>query len=437
MHTTQDFEHVLDCENVVGVEYVSGSQSAPDGAASDGVAGDDEDGDVVHVFVTEKIPEAELDEADVVANAIPDRQTKVEGVGEVSVQPAEDVAPASDDRQQQHRPIPAGVSECNYNGTAATGGTFPARIDDLDAAEWAADAEEGETVRLSNNHVYARSNKASFGEPIVQPSRMDGGTPTSQVGGMHGYVPIEEGVTVDVAARTMHEEDTDAVHNYDGESGSVLRDYSGLKGRTLVKSGRTTGVTRGEVKATSASIRVGYGGDVGVTTVRDQIITTDMSDGGDSGSPVFDERGNHVGLVFAGSDKVSVICKAANVEDELGVTLMPERDKGGSGGDEAQYVKSLDTSVSVPMEDRDLDLLDLSGDKPHGGETVTLTAVVGGNYSGRAYLDVQGERYTATLTEGDYEDMDYGAEMEVEVTAPTDAEESFDVNIEGGYIIDS
>lgn len=419
MHTTQDFEHVLDCENVVGVEY-------------------DESGDVVHVFVTEKIPEVELDEADVVANAIPDRQTKVEGVGEVSVQPAEEDMPeAQADRKQQHRPIPAGVSECNYNGTAATGGTFPARIDDLDAAEWAADAEEGERVRVSNNHVYARTNKASFGEPIVQPSRMDGGTPTSQVGGMHGYVPIEGGVTVDVAARTMHDEDTDEVHNYDGASGGVMHDYSDLKGQTLVKSGRTTGVTRGEVKATSASIRVAYGGDVGVTTVRDQIITTDMSDGGDSGSPVFhDYSGSHVGLVFAGSDKVSVICKAANIENELGVTLMSERDKGGSGGDGAQYVKSLDTSVSIPMEDRDLDLLDLSGDKPHGGETVTLTAVVGGNYEGRAYLDVQGERYEATLEEGDYEDMDYGAEMEVEVSAPADAEESFDVNIEGGYIVD-
>ncbi|MFC7081152.1 hypothetical protein [Halorussus caseinilyticus] len=48
-----------------------------------------------------------------------------------------------------------------------------------------------------------------------------------------------------------------------------------------------------------------------------------MSEGGDSGSPVFrDETGELVGLLFAGSANQTIFNKAANVEAALGVELL-------------------------------------------------------------------------------------------------------------------
>ena len=72
------------------------------------------------------------------------------------------------------------------------------------------------------------------------------------------------------------------------------------------KSGRTTGLTTGTVQLLDASVQVGYGG--GRTALfTNQILTTNMSKGGDSGSLLVDGEGNKaVGLLFAGSVVVTI-----------------------------------------------------------------------------------------------------------------------------------
>jgi hypothetical protein len=76
-------------------------------------------------------------------------------------------------------------------------------------------------------------------------------------------------------------------------------------GDTVKKSGRTTGVTVDEVLGTDAAANVQY--DAGVAYFEDQIIAGPMSAGGDSGSVVYDQYGNAIGLLFAGSDTVTII----------------------------------------------------------------------------------------------------------------------------------
>jgi V8-like Glu-specific endopeptidase len=46
-----------------------------------------------------------------------------------------------------------------------------------------------------------------------------------------------------------------------------------------------------------------------------------MSQGGDSGSAVLDEKNQLVGLLFAGSDTTTIINRIENVFSALGVTL--------------------------------------------------------------------------------------------------------------------
>jgi len=64
-------------------------------------------------------------------------------------------------------------------------------------------------------------------------------------------------------------------------------------------------------------VQVGYGG--GRTALfTNQILTTNMSKGGDSGSLLVDGEGNKaVGLLFAGSDEVTIHNPIGFVKDAL------------------------------------------------------------------------------------------------------------------------
>lgn len=88
-----------------------------------------------------------------------------------------------------------------------------------------------------------------------------------------------------------------------------------MLGDVVKKSGRTTGVTVDEVIGIDASANVSYGN--GVALFVDQIICGPMSRGGDSGSVVYDESGNAVGLLFAGSNTVTIVNRIQNVFNTL------------------------------------------------------------------------------------------------------------------------
>lgn len=405
MTHTKDYEHLLECKNVRGVEY-------------------DEDGDRVISFVTKKENEEDLADEDIVANNV-DKDSDVVEIGDIR---ALDLPAAQGDRNNRHRPVPGGVSEINSSSTAATGGPYPVEVVDKSRGVWGDNVSEGDRVRLSNNHVYARVDKADFGESIIQPSPRDGGSaPDDRVGELCGRVPIEDGVTVDLAARTVDEDqESEGYHEVPSHYGNaVLRDYSGLRGARVVKTGRTTGVTEGDVQATSATITVGY--PEGNVRLRDQIVTTDMSKGGDSGSPLFRKSdGALVGEIYAGSNRASIAYKAANIEKELGVKLMETEDS------DKKFLVSLDATVTIDMEPADLDIEELSGDEPKPGETIEADAEFSGSAEGEAWVEAQGERYTFEMHEN--EDGSITGATTIALTAPDELRESFDVNITGGYV---
>ncbi|TYP46577.1 hypothetical protein LZ11_02512, partial [Thermosediminibacter litoriperuensis] len=91
-------------------------------------------------------------------------------------------------------------------------------------------------------------------------------------------------------------------------------------GMTLVKSGRTSGVSKSEIKALNVRIRVMMGAGE-EATFYDQILTGPMAQPGDSGSLVLNEKMEAVGLLFAGSDLATLINPISTVLKLLKVTF--------------------------------------------------------------------------------------------------------------------
>ncbi|WP_458207115.1 hypothetical protein [Haladaptatus sp. NG-SE-30] len=443
MTHTQDFEDLLDCKNVLGVEY-------------------DEETNTLRVFVSQKLPDSELSDEDNVKKRVSGVNLEVEdaGYGEErdgfdALSLVEPMPDAKADRKERHRPVVGGVSEINAKSTAATAGPYPARVTDTSKANWSDAASKGDLVRLSNNHVYARVNKAEFGEPIIQPSPRDGGSlPDDKTGELRGYVTVDDGALVDVAARSVDpERESPEYHELDDSWPTAIRrkEYKSLKGKTVTKTGRTTGVTQSTIKAVGASVRVNFG-EAGTLKLRDQLIAGALSKGGDSGSPVFaDSSGELVGLLFAGSKRQTILNKIGNVESELGVELLTKEpgggdgDDGGGGGDgdggggrSPTYQETFDTTVTVSMSGPKLSLESFSVQgTPEPGAKIEATATVSGTATGTGWLEVDDERTTFELTEKHARGEQYVRDVAVTITVPESPGDSFDVHLEGGYVTDS
>jgi hypothetical protein len=180
----------------------------------------------------------------------------------------------------------------------------------------------GDYLMLSNNHVLANGNLATVGDHILQPGPFDGGIfPADSVATLDRFEPIVFGgagynlVDAAVARPTFSRNINPAIIGLVVPRGIE----QAFVGQAVVKAGRTTQVTNGRVVAINATVSVGPypGGGTGVFS--DQIITTGMAAGGDSGSLLMDRDLRAVGLLFAGSAEITIFNHIANVEAALGV----------------------------------------------------------------------------------------------------------------------
>lgn len=233
--------------------------------------------------------------------------------------------PEDTDRKTKQRPVPMGVSTGHPNITAGTVGFI---------------MTDGSTQYTgSNNHVYADVNGGDPGDPIYQPGPTDGGTSSDQSATLEGFVPLENGTLVDFAWAATDVEHINDLAEVGVPQGEPRRPQVG---DTLVKSGRTTGVTTGTVEQVNVSVTVNYGNDQ--YTLEDQIFTSDMSDGGDSGSAALFQSDNApAGVIFAGNSSTSVLNQAVNVESESGLQIVT-----GGGSDVPTANVNLQMTRSGP-----------------------------------------------------------------------------------------
>ena len=324
MQIPEDFQNVhakhkkslLKKENVTGVGY---------GYKYKG--GKKTDETCLVVLVEKKQPISQLQKKDLVPAKIENVTIDVKEIGKIVIHKL---------RTDRWRPAPGGVSIGHYLITAGTLGAI------------VKDANTGEKLVLSNNHVLANSNDAAKGDAIIQPGAADGGkNPQDRVASLERFVRIEmtggdgddggsdcifaksaAGVlnffanVVGSSQRVYTQKVTQTANFVDAavakpsddsafddeiiDIGKVSGSKAAELGMTVKKSGRTTATTEGTVETLNTTVQVGYGGGK-TATFEGQILTSSMSQPGDSGSLLVDPSDNKaVGLLFAGSDSVTV-----------------------------------------------------------------------------------------------------------------------------------
>jgi len=195
------------------------------------------------------------------------------------------------------RPVPIGVSTGNAGECSA--GTIGARVSDA----------AGNVYALSNNHVYARGNKAAIGSQILQPGLYDTGCAFSAanvIGSLSAFEPIVYSATASntidaaIASTTASQLGTATPSNGYGEPSSAA--VAATPGLPVQKYGRTSSLTAGTVTAVNGIVNVSYG--AGTARFVDQVFVESQKPflkSGDSGSLLVtrDAGANPVGLLFA------------------------------------------------------------------------------------------------------------------------------------------
>lgn len=209
--------------------------------------------------------------------------------------------------RERYRPICGGISAAHYRVGAGTLGAV------------LKDAMTGQPLLLSNNHVFAnmsttRTRRALKGDPILQPSPVDGGCEADVVGYLERWIPYDtEGANlVDAAvARPAPGILTSEVILGDGEFITPTRMVS-ITGPTRVwKFGRTGGMTQGEIIDWDFATIMPYPCGIQVKYT-DQLLIKMNTCAGDSGSIYLDQNSSLVGLHAGGSSLDGTLFAVAN-----------------------------------------------------------------------------------------------------------------------------
>jgi hypothetical protein len=289
-------------------------------------------------LVRQKLPSAQLSPEHRIPDTLDGIATDVFEVGDVLPQLT---------NSEHIRPAAGGVS---IGHQAISSGTFGGVV---------RDRRYNTRLILSNNHVLANTNNAHLGDPILQPGPALGGRLQQDlIGYLARYVTLKFvddpsisstpsslvrlalGVSrllnlkdwqkqleamlqtynlVDAAvARPM---DENAILDEIQNIGLVRGAVTPTLGMQVRKSGRTTGLTSGKIVVLDSTITIRYGINRSAR-FEDQIITSPMSQGGDSGSlVVFGDPPRAVGLLFAGSTQATVINPIHAVLQHLDVII--------------------------------------------------------------------------------------------------------------------
>lgn len=297
------------------------------------------------VFVTKKVPKQELQSGDLVPRSVQGSIVDVVEIGEIKLlakEGGEEGEPQPVNRRGRLRPAPGGVS---IGHRRATAGTLGAIVKD-----------SGSRARLilSNNHVLANATtgedgRAAAGDPVLQPGSFDDGRyPEDMIGRLERFVPLyrarqrpncrvahywesmanrllslffprysvwfqrndgRENLVDAAVARPLTEED---LLEQVLDIGIISGVGSATLGQEVRFSGRTSGYREGRIIATDVTLSVQVT-PLELAHFTDQVMLTAISQPGDSGSLVVDRENRAVGLLFAGSERVTICNRIENV----------------------------------------------------------------------------------------------------------------------------
>lgn len=287
------------------------------------------------VLVTHKLERGEVRSADMVPPKLADMATDVLAIGYPFAGGGEVLQAGTQTLASGSRPARGGYSVGHFKITA---GTIATCVYDILPGGTVSPPSHGIGIPpryyiLSNNHVLANSNDGFPGDPILQPGPFDGGSdPTDRIARLSRFIPItfdpptpreRHRNLVDAAVAEGPFHDLDRGVYWIGHVRGWRQKANVPVGMLVQKSGRTTSYTTGRITAINATVDVGYGGGR-VARFTDQIVTTNISAGGDSGSLVTTLDNVAVGLLFAGSSVATIVNQIENVRSLLRVEVAEE-----------------------------------------------------------------------------------------------------------------
>lgn len=174
---------------------------------------------------------------------------------------------------------------------------------------------------LTCNHVVAMNLKNNINKIVVQPSPQYGGKAVKDaIGNVSNFIIVR----VD---SDDNFEDAAIVETNRSKSSIAIAFKGTLKGTNYVqlgqivdKVGATTELTTGVVENINVTIRVNF---INRQVIfKNQIVTTKMSDKGDSGSVLLSNKKEALGLLMAQSDSVSIFNEIEHILDALNVSIL-------------------------------------------------------------------------------------------------------------------
>lgn len=219
----------------------------------------------------------------------------------------------------RYRPVPIGVSvgnaiEClpGTIGCVVTGG--------------------GRRFLLSANHVLARQNQATIGEAVVQPSLPDGDPTCAAAPPRNVVAQLSDFEPVVYDGHTPNSFDAAIAELSDQSSCATLPEFYGLPasqpsdpvaGGAVLKVGRTTGLTRGSIKAVDLKVKITF--PAGTALFVGQILTSKgFGAFGDSGSLVVTDDGEFRPLAIViggGSNGTAIASPIGPILARFGVSV--------------------------------------------------------------------------------------------------------------------
>jgi len=291
------------------------------------------------IFVEKKVPETSLPRSQKLPGKINGLETDVIEIGRVRLM----------ERVMKMRPALPGSSIGHYKISAGTFGVV------------VRDKNSGEKLILSNNHILANGSngsdgRASVGDAILQPGPYDGGKTSDKIAELFRFIPLVKSaqpadcpVAASVASignrfiklirpgyemrfykysRSTNIVDSAVAKPVNpsliGEEIVELGAVSGVgearEGMWVQKSGRTTGVTFGQITAMGVTLKVSIS-DEESGWFSDQVVSDVLCQPGDSGSLIIDKENKAVGLLFAGSDTHCIFNRIQNVLKLLDIEI--------------------------------------------------------------------------------------------------------------------
>ncbi|KEI03800.1 hypothetical protein IRP63_08165 [Clostridium botulinum] len=262
----------------------------------------------IKVFVTEKIPENEIQPKDVVPVLYQGIKTDVV-IGGI---------PTECKLVSKIRPTRCGyiIGISDGSTKSITSGTLGCLVKNKE-----------DTFVLSANHVLTNENLAPLGTPIIQPSiQYRGVVTTDTIAYLSKYIPLKYMSATEVPenyvdcalgkvlARSLVAPEIAILHK------APLGVSTAKLNKKVVKVGAMSERTTGIVQSINTTMYVKY--SRGSLLFKDQIVTTQMSMKGDSGSLLLDSKGNAVGLLNADSTCTTNYSDISNVLRMLSVSLI-------------------------------------------------------------------------------------------------------------------